>query len=472
MRLILLRRISGVTASVTVDMQLNSYLVKSRHGIYYLRVQRCGVDKRVSLRTRDPEKARISAYKFGAFMAKNDFGFDLSNISKWMVKTDTFEIKTDGTDKDSAEGLKALALLVGAASQGQKSQAAKLAFTSLRDAIDEYKPFLGKTKLAEKSKSMAISTLNGLLNLLGADFDVALINDDLIQEKWVSKRLSEVADTTVKRDLSFIRKFVEWAADSKRMYCSTPLTLTIDAESEPWEYFDADDLKLIFDAIPNKAKNAWHFWIPLIGLYTGARISEPAAMRVEHVFKKAEMDVMFLPGTKTDASPRDVPIHSDLISIGFLDYALYRKSLGKEMLFDITYSKQNGYGAAPSKWFGDFKREVGITHELKVFHSFRHTITDHLNQHGAQFEANCQYTGHSKGGGVKGQVYGRRLLNLSVLKSEVVDKINWKKYCSWSPDLVSLKITADNFISIKKEVKKNDLNTIVDDYYFLTRGQL
>ena len=453
-------------------MHLNSYLVKSRHGIYYLRVQRRGVDKRVSLRTRDPERARISAYRFGVFMANNEFGFDFSNISKWEVKTKEFEIKTDGTDKDNAEGLKALAILVGATPPVQSAQSTKLATICIRDGISGYKPFLDNTKQAEKSKKMAMSTLNSFVTLLGADFDMALIDDALIEEKWISKRQSEVADTTVKRDLSFIRKFVEWAADPKRKYCLAPLTLTFDAESEHYEYFDANDLKLLFDAVPSKAQNAWQFWIPLIGLYTGARISEPASMKVEHVFNKTGLDIMHLPGTKTDASPRDIPIHPDLISIGFLDYVNYRKSLGKEMMFDVTFSKLNGYGAAPSKWFGNLKRDVGITHKMKVFHSFRHTITDHLNQHGAQFEANCQYTGHSKGGGVKGQVYGRRLLNLSILKAEVIDKINWEKYCGWSPDIALLKITAKLLIADKIDSKITDSETTGDTYNWLVRGQL
>ena len=51
-------------------MLLNSYLVKSRHGIFYLRIQRKGVDKRVSLRNRDPIIAKFSAYRFGMFMSK------------------------------------------------------------------------------------------------------------------------------------------------------------------------------------------------------------------------------------------------------------------------------------------------------------------------------------------------------------------------------------------------------------------
>ena len=62
-------------------MLLNSYFVKSRHGIYYLRIQRKGVDKRVSLRNRDPIIAKLSAYRFGMFMANNN-GFDLPFIRK------------------------------------------------------------------------------------------------------------------------------------------------------------------------------------------------------------------------------------------------------------------------------------------------------------------------------------------------------------------------------------------------------
>lgn len=68
-------------------MHLNSYLVKSGHGIYCLRVQRSVVDKRVSLRNRDPKRARISAFKFGVVMANNGLGFDFLNICRWVVKT-------------------------------------------------------------------------------------------------------------------------------------------------------------------------------------------------------------------------------------------------------------------------------------------------------------------------------------------------------------------------------------------------
>jgi hypothetical protein len=51
----------------------------------------------------------------------------------------------------------------------------------------------------------------------------------------------------------------------------------------PRAYFRADGLKRIFDALPSSAKRPWHFWLPVIGLYTGARIGEPAALYVPNV---------------------------------------------------------------------------------------------------------------------------------------------------------------------------------------------
>ena len=46
--------------------KLASHLMLSRHGIYYLRIERDGKERRKSLRTRDPLKARAAAWKFGA----------------------------------------------------------------------------------------------------------------------------------------------------------------------------------------------------------------------------------------------------------------------------------------------------------------------------------------------------------------------------------------------------------------------
>ena len=90
------------------------------------------------------------------------------------------------------------------------------------------------------------------------------------------------------------------------------------------------------------------------------------------------------------------------------------------MLFDITYSEQNGYGAVPSKWFGPFLRSIGIDNKNKVFHSFRHTIVDHLKQQ----QSNLEVRKHSVGRDTHESTYGRQAFGLSVLQEEVIEKMD------------------------------------------------
>jgi len=65
-------------------MKLNSFLVKSRYGIFYLRLQRGGVDRRISLRTRDPERAMYMAYQFGVKVhtIKNISTYELNDLQQ------------------------------------------------------------------------------------------------------------------------------------------------------------------------------------------------------------------------------------------------------------------------------------------------------------------------------------------------------------------------------------------------------
>lgn len=87
--------------------KLASYLVRSRHGIYYLRETSGGKERRISLRTRDPLAARMAAYHFGAVKMAGD-----NNLSGWKIKTNAqgLEIETDGSAEDHTRALEALRL--------------------------------------------------------------------------------------------------------------------------------------------------------------------------------------------------------------------------------------------------------------------------------------------------------------------------------------------------------------------------
>ncbi len=87
----------GVTYA---QMKLYSRLIKSRHGIYYFRIQKHGIDRRWSLGTRDPIAASIAAYKIGAKITS--MKIDPTKIKGWTLKTDgiNLELTTEDNDAD------------------------------------------------------------------------------------------------------------------------------------------------------------------------------------------------------------------------------------------------------------------------------------------------------------------------------------------------------------------------------------
>ena len=77
-------------------MKLNSYLVKNRLGTFYIRLQRNGLDKRISLRTKNKSEAIIAALHFNAQinMTRRTLGWGCDTRSDG-----TFSFTTDENDK-------------------------------------------------------------------------------------------------------------------------------------------------------------------------------------------------------------------------------------------------------------------------------------------------------------------------------------------------------------------------------------
>ena len=49
-------------------------------------------------------------------------------------------------------------------------------------------------------------------------------------------------------------------------------------------------------------------------------------------------------------------------------------------MFSELIKQRDGYSQAASKWFSRYKNSCGITSKTKTFHSFRHTVANHLKQ--------------------------------------------------------------------------------------------
>ena len=204
-----------------------------------------------------------------------------------------------------------------------------------------------------------------------------------------------------------------------------------DAEEERVCY-DPADLKTIFTspvysegARPRAAGGDAAKWLPLLGLFTGARLEELGQALVSDI--RQEDGVVFLAITtegggkslKTKTSRRVVPLHPWLIRLGFLAYVGERQKAGDTHLFpDLKpdqFSKRTGNW---SKWWGRYVRDIGITDSRKVFHSFRHGFKAACRAAEIEEEVHDAITGHA-GGGV-GRRYGRQTsIPLKVLNNAV-----------------------------------------------------
>lgn len=165
-------------------------------------------------------------------------------------------------------------------------------------------------------------------------------------------------------------------------------------------------------------------WLPLLGLFTGARLEEIGQCAVADCKEEAGIPYLDLriveagKKRKRNTSRRKVPVHPELIRLGFLAYVEERRKAGDTRLFPQLKSERTEVTAAWSQWWGRYARKHGITDKRRVFHSFRHSFKDAgraVPVPGAILDA---LQGHRSGQG-EGANYGSAGYPLKLLATEM-----------------------------------------------------
>jgi integrase len=193
------------------------------------------------------------------------------------------------------------------------------------------------------------------------------------------------------------------------------------SKRRPWE---TEELSLLFGSSvyrrgerPRGGKGEAAYWLPLLALFSGARLNELAPMCANDLKRDTASAVHFMTvveddeagrSVKTENSLRAIPIHPELLRIGFSKFVDHRRKADgqRARLFPLIQQNSKGnHGAAFSQWFGRHKRSLGIDNKASVFHSFRHGFKDVLRAAGVNEDINDALTGHS-GGNTVARGYG------------------------------------------------------------------
>jgi integrase len=272
-----------------------------------------------------------------------------------------------------------------------------------------------------------------------------------------------ISTTTVNKHLGWCSSFYDWSINHGysdiNPFKGMKLKRTVTPRDER-DRFSESDLKKIFGK-----ENYIHFtkiegrryelyWTPLIGVFSGLRLGEITTLYLDnikeisgnHREKRWCFDIVEEPERedkhlKTKSSRRIVPIHDTLLKLNFIEFIelLKKKDPSRERLFQELKLSEGNYNKNVSTFFNKrYLPSLGLKTDKKNFHSFRHTVSDHLKQKGIEPHFVNELLGHSSGN-IDMDRYGKGY-NPDILYNKCVKKIFYETSHKRGIDFKSLKV--------------------------------
>jgi site-specific recombinase XerD len=226
-------------------------------------------------------------------------------------------------------------------------------------------------------------------------------------------RAERLTDKTVKRHLSALSQFFQLALDSGHITNAQRQELVENhrfreerSARNQRDTWTAADLKALFSSpvwkgCASKGRRAEpgaeiirdaKFWLPILALYHGARLEELADLYRRDVWCDGGTWAIRIVETednpdsgsrrlKTKNATRVVPLHPEVIRLGFLEYVRDTAAAPDAPLFpDLAPQGKDGKrGPRITRWFGHYRRAIGIYREGVAHHAFRHTAITRLS---------------------------------------------------------------------------------------------
>ncbi len=241
-----------------------------------------------------------------------------------------------------------------------------------------------------------------------------------------------ISPKTINSHIDLYRRFFTWAElhghSPHKLFDGMKVPKAKSAGTDRKPFSVAQSQQLYMELTQDKSglvRSDSHKWGALLGMFTGARLNEICQLEIADI--QQEDGIWYLQITdegdnkksvKANASRRKVPLHSNLLRIGFLAFVEGRKN-GSRLFPDYSFSKNGGYGRNLGRWFNEsFLPRLGIKQQSLVFHSYRHTMVTRLGQADVPQPIIQSIVGHAPEG-VTQEVYMREGYRMGQLRDAI-----------------------------------------------------
>lgn len=246
--------------------------------------------------------------------------------------------------------------------------------------------------------------------------------------KQTSNIAARIEPKTAELIFQPVRTFFNWCVSSEGLVEVNPaqaVKVTVKHDKKVGRVrrpFEVDEIKKLFywplfqgcksnsrRHVPgNNVYRDGKYWLPILGYYTGCRLGELVQMAIEDVVANdvhPHLDInekALIGGSnksvKSTAGLRQVPLHPDLIELGFLEFAAKRAKQDKpnvRLFSEIPFGIDGQASTEYSKIFGRLMDKTGLKDPQLVFHSWRHGAEDALRDAGVQPYTIDRIIGHA-----------------------------------------------------------------------------
>lgn len=158
--------------------------------------------------------------------------------------------------------------------------------------------------------------------------DIVSFKDTLLAERK--------AYATVTKQLNLLKAIFQTAADNDKLVSNPATGVKVPQQKTATKSripFSTHDLRTIFKSDiytlgdrPKAGAGEAAYWIPLLALWTGARLEEIGQLLIADIQEESGIQYLHITNdggdknVKTTSSRRKVPIHSELVRYGFMEY--------------------------------------------------------------------------------------------------------------------------------------------------------